>query len=134
MTREQLEAIALETIDRARSARDCFVEIDEPGATVIQAGEYRIAIARPPFSDGLEITAVHPLLRVSFDEYALPEQLKQRLEKRAEGVLVAGPPGAGKTTLRVHSQSSTGEKERLSRRSRSQETCRYQTRLHNIPP
>jgi ATPase len=99
MTRDQLEAIALETIDRARSARDCFVEIDEPGATVIQAGEYRIAIARPPFSDGLEITAVHPLLRVSFDEYALPEQLKQRLEKRAEGVLVAGPPGAGKTTF-----------------------------------
>jgi ATPase len=99
MTRDQLEAIALETIDRARSARDCFVEIDEPGATVIQAGEYRIAIARPPFSDGLEITAVHPLLRVSFDDYALPEQLKQRLEKRAEGVLVAGPPGAGKTTF-----------------------------------
>jgi ATPase len=99
MTKDQLEAIALETIDRARSAPNCFVEIDEPGATVIQAGEYRIAIARPPFSDGLEITAVHPLLRVSFDDYALSEQLKQRLEKRAEGVLVAGPPGAGKTTF-----------------------------------
>lgn len=99
MTKDKLEAIALETIDRARSAPNCFVEIDEPGATVIQAGEYRIAIARPPFSDGLEITAVHPLLKVSFDDYALPEQLKQRLEKRAEGVLVAGPPGAGKTTF-----------------------------------
>lgn len=99
ITKEQLEQIALSTVDRARSAPDCFVEIDEPGATVIQAGEYRIAIARPPFSDGLEITAVRPLLRVSFDDYSLPEQLKYRLEKRAEGVLVAGPPGAGKTTF-----------------------------------
>jgi ATPase len=99
MTKEKLEQIALSTIDRARSAPDCFVEIDEAGATVIQSGQYRIAIARPPFSDGLEITAVRPLLKVSFDDYALPEELKNRLEKRAEGVLVAGPPGAGKTTF-----------------------------------
>ncbi|WXG45672.1 MAG: PINc/VapC family ATPase [Candidatus Atabeyarchaeum deiterrae] len=99
MTRQQLEEIALSSVDRARSAPDCFLEIDEPGATVVQLGQYRIAIARPPFSDGLEITGVRPLLKVSFSDYALPEQLKNRLEKRAEGVLVAGPPGAGKTTF-----------------------------------
>jgi ATPase len=99
MTKEKLEEIVRSTLERARSAPDCFIEIDDPGATVVQAGEYRIAIARPPFSDGLEITVVHPLLRVSFDDYALSEQLKTRLEKRAEGVLVAGPPGAGKTTF-----------------------------------
>jgi ATPase len=99
MTKEKLEEIVRSTIERGRSAPDCFIEIDDPGATVVQAGEYRIAIARPPFSDGLEVTAVHPLLRVSFDDYALSEQLKIRLEKRAEGVLVAGPPGAGKTTF-----------------------------------
>jgi ATPase len=99
MTKEKLEEIVRSTLERARSAPDCFIEIDDPGATVVQAGEYRIAIARPPFSDGLEITVVHPLLKVSFDDYALSEQLKTRLEKRAEGVLVAGPPGAGKTTF-----------------------------------
>jgi ATPase len=99
MTKEKLEEIVRSAIERARSAPDCFIEIDDPGATVVQAGEYRIAIARPPFSDGLEVTVVHPLLRVSFDDYALSEQLKTRLEKRAEGVLVAGPPGAGKTTF-----------------------------------
>jgi ATPase len=99
MTKEKLEEIVRSTIERARSAPDCFIEIDDPGATVVQAGEYRIAIARPPFSDGLEVTAVHPLLKVSFEDYALSEQLKIRLEKRAEGVLVAGPPGAGKTTF-----------------------------------
>ena len=99
MTKEKLEEIIRSTLERARSAPDCFIEIDDPGATVVQAGEYRIAIARPPFSDGLEVTVVHPLLRVSFDDYALSEQLKTRLEKRAEGVLVAGPPGAGKTTF-----------------------------------
>jgi ATPase len=99
MTKEKLEEIVRSTLERSRSAPDCFIEIDDPGATVVQAGEYRIAIARPPFSDGLEVTVVHPLLRVSFDDYALSEELKTRLEKRAEGVLVAGPPGAGKTTF-----------------------------------
>lgn len=66
---------------------------------MIQLKEYRIAIARPPFSDALEITAVRPVADVNLDDYALSDKLKERLDVKAEGVLVAGSPGAGKSTF-----------------------------------
>jgi ATPase len=99
LTEAQLREMAHEIIERARQDPEGLVEIERSGATVVQFHEYRIAIARPPFSDGLEITAVRPIVKVSLDDYRLSEKLKERLRKRAEGVLIAGPPGAGKTTF-----------------------------------
>ncbi|RZN50592.1 ATPase [archaeon] len=94
----ELEEISIDIIERAKNTRDCFIEMDEPGATVVQLKEYRIAITKPPFSDRYEITAVHPVKKVSLDEYALSSKLKDRLAV-AEGILVSGAPGAGKSTF-----------------------------------
>jgi ATPase len=99
MTEEELEKIATEILDSARYESDSFVEYGEHGATVVQLKDKRIAIARPPFSDGLEITLVRPIVKLTLDDYRLSDKLKQRLEKRAEGILLAGPPGSGKSTL-----------------------------------
>ncbi|MEM3452219.1 MAG: PINc/VapC family ATPase [Candidatus Hadarchaeum sp.] len=99
LTETQLREMIHEIIERARQDPEGRVEIERSGATVVQFHEYRIAIARPPFSDGLEITAVRPIVKVTLDDYHLSEKLKERLRKRAEGVLIAGPPGAGKTTF-----------------------------------
>jgi ATPase len=59
----------------------------------------RIAIARQPFADGLEITAVRPIIKLNLDDYTLSEKLKERLAGKAEGILIAGPPGSGKSTF-----------------------------------
>lgn len=99
LTEAQLREMVHEIIERAREDPEGRVEIERSGATVVQFREYRIAIARPPFSDGLEITAVRPIVKVTLDDYHLSEKLKERLRKRAEGILIAGPPGAGKTTF-----------------------------------
>jgi ATPase len=99
MTEEELDAIATEILDAARYEEDSFIEYGEHGATVIQLKENRVSIARPPFSDGLEITLVRPVVKLTLDDYRLSDKLKQRLEKRAEGILLAGPPGSGKSTL-----------------------------------
>lgn len=99
MTEEELDKIATEILDSARYEEDSFVEYGEHGATVIQLKDKRIAIARPPFSDGLEVTVVRPTVKLTLDDYRLSDKLKQRLEKRAEGILLAGPPGSGKSTL-----------------------------------
>ena len=99
MTFEELQSIAMDIVERTRSERDSFIEIDEPGATVIQMRDYRIAIARPPFSDGMEITAVRPLIKMKINDYNVSEKLLKRLRERAEGILIAGPPGAGKSTF-----------------------------------
>ncbi|MEM1550072.1 MAG: PINc/VapC family ATPase [Candidatus Methanomethylicia archaeon] len=98
-SRAELEYIIRDILKRCHSDGNAFIEIVRRGAMVIQLGEYRIAIARPPFSDGLEITAVRPIVKVSIDDYALSDKLKRRLAERAEGILICGPPGAGKSTF-----------------------------------
>ena len=94
-----IETMAREIVERAKSDFKSFIEIEREGATVIQFREYRISIARPPFSDGFEITVVRPVAKVSFKDYRLPDKLIERLRERAKGILIAGPPGAGKTTF-----------------------------------
>jgi len=98
MTREELEEIAREVIEAAKMGYG-FIEIDRAGSTIVQLGMYRIIITRPPMSDGWEITAVRPIVRPKLEEYNLPEKLLRRLEERAEGILIAGAPGMGKTTF-----------------------------------
>jgi len=85
--------------DAVRKVEKASVEISMRGALVLQLGQYRIAIARPPFSDGLEVTIVRPIIKMSLEDYKLSSKLMKRLRERAEGVLIAGPPGSGKTTL-----------------------------------
>jgi len=69
--------------------------MEKMGASIIQLGPMRIAIAKPPFSDGLEITAVRPVAKVSFDSYRHSTELKERLKESQRGILIAGPPGSG---------------------------------------
>ncbi|MFB0560742.1 MAG: ATPase, T2SS/T4P/T4SS family [Candidatus Lokiarchaeia archaeon] len=99
MTLEQLQKLTAVIIESAEVDKDCFMEINEEGATVVQLHEYRIAITNPPLSDRMEITAVRPLLSVSLEDYRLSQRLKDRLKEKAEGILVAGRPGAGKSTF-----------------------------------
>jgi ATPase len=99
LKRSDIENMAREIVERAKSDFRSFVEIEWEGATVVQFREYRISIARPPFSDGIEITIVRPVAKVSIDSYRLPESLIDRLQNSAKGILIAGPPGAGKTTF-----------------------------------
>src|SRR3989344_1306798 len=99
MTAEQLEKLIKEIMDAARYEDDSFVEVGGYTASVVQLGNMRIAIARPPFSDGVEVTVVRPIAKLTLDEYRLSDKLKERLSKRVDGILVAGPPGSGKSTF-----------------------------------
>ena len=99
LTRDEIESLAKEIIEVAKTRRDGFVEIDRSGSTIVQLGLFRIIITRPPLSDGWEITAVRPLVKLKLEDYNLPPKLIKRLEERAEGILIAGAPGMGKTTF-----------------------------------
>ena len=99
MTREELEEIVREIVEYAKSNHSAFIECERPGSMILQVDSYRIVITRPPFSDGLEVTAVRPLVKLSLEDYRLPAKLLTRLEKQAEGILIAGAPGMGKTTF-----------------------------------
>lgn len=94
-----LRSMARELVEEAELNPDGFVEMDEGGATVLQLEDIRVAMAWPPFSDGLEITAVRPVAKVGLDTYRYAAEIRRRLSERYRGVLIAGPPGAGKSTL-----------------------------------
>ena len=99
ITREELENIIREITEAVRVNEQAAIEIRYNGALVIQLGLYRTAIARPPFSDGLEVTIVRPIVKLKLEDYKLSEKLMKKLVEKAEGILIAGPPGSGKSTL-----------------------------------
>lgn len=95
----QLKDIVDEILDKAKSDSKTYLESDKEGSFVVQSREYRISIAYPPFAEGLEITAVRPVAKISLREYNLSKKLMERIRTSAEGILISGSPGAGKSTF-----------------------------------
>jgi ATPase len=99
LSEDEIEKMIREISEATRVSEEGAIEISRAGALVIQLGNYRIAIARPPFSSGLEVTIVRPIVKLTLDDYHFTEKLMQRLREKAEGILISGPPGSGKSTL-----------------------------------
>lgn len=98
-TGEDIKRIVSEIITSIKYVKNSFIEIERKGSTIVQLGNYRIIITRPPLSDGWEVTITRPVTRKSLEDYNLLPKLLERLESRAEGILIAGSPGMGKTTF-----------------------------------
>ena len=98
-TYKELKKIVDEILDKAKSDTKTYLESEKEGSFVVQSREYRISIAYPPFSEALEITAVRPVANIRLDEYHLSEKLLNRIRTSAEGILISGSPGAGKSTF-----------------------------------
>ena len=100
LSRKQLETIVRELVSEAsRLTPRTKIEIRRPHSLIIQHKEYRIVVVFPPVSERLEITATRPVGRKRIEDYGLDPKVLERLEKSAEGILIAGAPGAGKTTF-----------------------------------
>lgn len=98
LTKEDMERL-IDNILKYTEQNNGLIEIQKRGATVIQIGNIRISIARPPFSDALEITAVRPIAKVSLEDYKLSDKLWERLKDKSRGIFVSGSPGSGKSTF-----------------------------------
>jgi ATPase len=98
LTSENIRKMESMIISEVKKDPESFIEKELPGVTVVQLKNYRIVICSPPFADTYEITAVKPLVKLKLDYYNKIDALINRLEK-AEGILVAGSPGAGKSTF-----------------------------------
>jgi ATPase len=75
------------------------VEIAFEGCFVIMYNNLRIVITQPPISNKIEITAVRPIKKLSLSDYDINDNLLKRISGEAEGILIAGPPGSGKSTF-----------------------------------
>jgi len=99
LTQDELKEISREIVESPKTKWNSYIEIERAGSTIVQMGNYRIVITRPPFSDGWEITAVKPIRKMSLEDYELDEKLSQRISGEASGILIAGSPGSGKSTF-----------------------------------
>ena len=113
LTRETLDELAKDVIERASREKDSFIESDRHGTTVIQLKNTRIVILRPPFSDAMEITAVRPIVKLTLGDYKIDSKLLERIETQAEGIIIAGPPGAGKSTFATAMAEFYADKDKI---------------------
>ena len=95
----ELRTMAQEIVERAKRDPDGFIEIEKRGVTIVQIGSMRISITRRPFSDGMEITAVRPIIDLELSDYADAEIIIKLLKSDKPGIIITGVPGCGKTTL-----------------------------------
>lgn len=99
LTKETIENIAKEIVEKSRIDPNAFIEISRRSSTIVQYKEYRIVIVKPPVADGWEITAVKPLKVLKLEDYNLPEKVAERVKTVARGVIIAGEVGSGKSTF-----------------------------------
>ncbi len=99
VSEQEADAIANQIIMRAGNEEKSMIEMDMSGATVVQLGSMRIVITRKPFSSATEITAVRQLKSIEIDYYNLDKKVLSSIITKSSGILVAGSPGAGKSTF-----------------------------------
>ena len=99
LTKDYLEMISSQILEIVNISDSSTLEISKTGASVVQHDDYRIAITSPPFSESFEITIVHPIVKLSLDDYTISEKLMERFSDSAEGIVISGAPGSGKSTL-----------------------------------
>ncbi|MEM5871418.1 MAG: PINc/VapC family ATPase [Candidatus Aenigmatarchaeota archaeon] len=101
MTEEELKTIIYEILSKTHKDPNSFIEIGRQGdnAIVVQMGRYRISITRPPFSSATEVTAVRPIVKLELKDYNLHKELEEMIVSGSRGILIAGPPGSGKSTF-----------------------------------
>ena len=95
----QMAELANSIVDLARQSADGFIELSDDGMDIVQYQNFRIAVGRPPFADGIEITAVRPIAKTTLDDYEFAGELRERFLEQKRGVLISGSPGAGKSTF-----------------------------------
>ena len=96
---KEIRILANRIIELAKQDFNSFIELDAKEATIIQLREYRIVLTKPPFSDSYEITIVKPIVRKKLMDYSISPELLKRIDERAEGILICGSPGMGKSTF-----------------------------------
>lgn len=99
MTKDMVSKLIDDIFKEIETRDDAILEIDRQMSKVIQLWPYRIVIVYPPLSDGLEITAVKPIKKLSLDDYNLDQDVLDLFKNSAKWILVSGAPGSWKTTF-----------------------------------
>ncbi|MEO2154872.1 MAG: PINc/VapC family ATPase [Nanoarchaeota archaeon] len=97
LTSEEVKELAKKIVEYGKIYG--YIDQETEGTVVLQINKYRIVITKFPLSEDYEITIVRPVKKLKIEDYNLDERIIKRLKERAEGILVAGAPGSGKSTF-----------------------------------
>jgi ATPase len=89
MTKEMFDDLIDQLFKEVENREDAFLEINRELSKVLQIGPYRIVIVYPALSDGLELTAVKPVKKMTIEEYNLDKDLFDLLRNKSKGILVS---------------------------------------------
>lgn len=89
MTKEEMNAMIDKIYKEIDERPDGVMEIDRKLSKVLQLGPYRIVIVYPPLSDGLEMTIVKPIKKLTMEDYQLEKDVFELLRNKAKGILVS---------------------------------------------
>jgi ATPase len=87
--KEEMKKFIEDIYHEIESRDDGFMEIDRKLSKVLQLGPYRIVIVYPPLSDGLEMTIVKPIKKLTMDDYKLEKDVFDLLRTEAKGILIS---------------------------------------------
>jgi ATPase len=87
--KEEMKKFIDDIYQEIESRDDGFMEIDRKLSKVLQLGPYRIVIVYPPLSDGLEMTIVKPIKKLTMDDYKLEKDVFDLLRTEAKGILIS---------------------------------------------
>jgi ATPase len=99
LTKDFVKNLIDDIFQEIETREDSVLEINRNLSKVVQLWPYRIVIVYPPLSDGLEITVVKPIKKLSLDDYNLDKEVLDWFKDSAKWILVSGPPWSGKTTF-----------------------------------
>ncbi|MCD6261108.1 MAG: hypothetical protein J7J28_04920 [Thaumarchaeota archaeon] len=94
LSEEEVNELIEEIIGECRLSDECGIMILKSGAMILQLRDYRVAVAKPPFSDKLELI----VRRLSFKPRVDVKQLNtliERVSDKSAGVLLIGAPESG---------------------------------------
>ena len=91
-TEEELNAIIEEVTAASRIGDEYDIALLKTGAVIIESEDYRISVAKPPFSDGLEVTIQRNPLKHVVEEESL-EAIIHEASESSRGILVVNCDG-----------------------------------------
>ncbi|MGM5488058.1 MAG: ATPase, T2SS/T4P/T4SS family [Nanobdellota archaeon] len=93
------EGIVTSAMIQGLIPKDAATEQASDYATILYHDPFRIIHTVPPLSNTHELTVVRLTKSLSLEDFHPSGKLVDRMNKQAEGMLIAGAPGMGKTTF-----------------------------------
>jgi len=101
ISEDEVKKLIDNIIEYALNNENSYIEKENENVVIAQLDNIRVIVVKKPLGENFDITAVKPVKFLNLEDYNLPQNFVDELIKdnNSKGILIAGSPGSGKTTL-----------------------------------